>query len=266
MSSIALRLPIIERADLTQSVDARNLHGWLEVGRDFSNWVKSRISELDLVEGVDFQKLNDSASPNLASNRVDYALSLDAAKHLAMVERNERGREARAYFIAAEKRLRAIDYSDPRVVLRVLEAQTAKVAELQMSNAQLRHETEFEIAARRTAEAKLAELDGAVALHERTERAKGLHGFREAAKMIGASPGDFVAFLTKEGYAHRLGKRKRLAANEYFIRLAKPLFFTAHDELNDNRGEVIRTHRTWITDHGVEVLAGRFREWKSRAA
>ncbi len=269
MSAISLRLPIVSRAGFERAVDARNLHAWLDVGRDFSTWIRGRIVELDLVEGADFEKLNDLASPISGSaNRVDYALSLDTAKHLALVERNERGREARQYFIDAEKvlRARAIDFSDPRVVAGVLEAQIAKVALLEADVATARAESAAERAARVEAEARLTELDGAVALHERTKRAKGLHGFREAAKIIGARPSDFVSFLVAEGYVYRLGARKRLTASEAPLHLAKPLFFVAHDELDDDRGEIVRTHRTWITEHGLEVLAGRFRAWISARA
>ena len=42
-----------------QTVNARELHEFLEVGRDFSNWMKDRIAQYDFVEGVDFIKTQD---------------------------------------------------------------------------------------------------------------------------------------------------------------------------------------------------------------
>lgn len=265
MSAISLRLPIVSRGSFDHAVDARNLHAWLEVGRDFSNWLKARIVELELLEGVDVQKVNDSASPNLASaNRVDYALSLDAAKHIAMVERNDRGREARQYFIEAEKRARnpLALLSDPATLRLLLGDYAARTERAEAALVAATAETETERAARVAAEAKLDELDGAVALHERTKRANGTHGFREAAKIIGAGPHAFVEFLESEGYCHRLGKRKRLVANERWVKLARPLFEVVLSEVPTDAGEVARTHRTWITDHGLEVLAGKFRAWR----
>ena len=94
-----------------QGVDARELYRQLKLGRDFSTWLKSRIEYAQLVEGQDFEY-----SPKLGSNdgrgqpRIDYILSLDAAKHLAMLERNEIGRKVRQYFIEVEKKARQIQH------------------------------------------------------------------------------------------------------------------------------------------------------------
>ena len=90
---------------LVETVNARKLHAYLEVGKDFSNWIKARISTYGFTDGVDF--LTEARSPELASgNRgasIEYHLTLDMAKELAMVERNEKGKEARRYFIECER-------------------------------------------------------------------------------------------------------------------------------------------------------------------
>jgi anti-repressor protein len=127
-------IPILKRhiGDAVNAVDARELHRVLGANRDFSNWVKARIADLDLVEGLDFEKFNDSASPNLASaNRIDYAITLDAAKHIALSERTQKGREVRAYFIECEKKLRApaLDMRDPRQRLVALNQTLELLAE-----------------------------------------------------------------------------------------------------------------------------------------
>ena len=128
----------------TQLVDARLLHDFLEVGRDFSNWIKSRIDEYEFVQGEDYllTKTGRQAvfdSPNLANqtltevqehsptfvsfdspnpgNQVShggdrkskaYFVTLDMAKELAMVERTAIGRQARRYFIDCEKKLHTL--------------------------------------------------------------------------------------------------------------------------------------------------------------
>lgn len=88
--------------------DARELHSRLQVGRDFSNWIKDRIEQYGFIEGEDY-------SPNLAKTpkgskggrpTIDYLLTLDMAKELAMIENNAIGRQVRRYFIRAEKELR----------------------------------------------------------------------------------------------------------------------------------------------------------------
>lgn len=91
--------------------NGRELHEILGVRRDFTNWMKARIEKYGFEEGVDYVKFDVLRSPNPASAKsrevsaIEYHLSLDMAKELAMVENNEKGREARRYFIACEKAL-----------------------------------------------------------------------------------------------------------------------------------------------------------------
>ena len=96
-----------------ETVDARKLHSFLGAGRDFSNWIKARIKQYEFAEGLDFLIVEDLSSPNLASSKSraqkvkNYFITLDMAKELAMVERNDKGREARRYFIECEHKLRS---------------------------------------------------------------------------------------------------------------------------------------------------------------
>lgn len=86
-----------------QVVNARTLHGYLEVGRDFTNWIKSRITKYGFQENLDYSLT--LAKTGVRSNVVqkDYLLTLDVAKELSMVENNDKGRAARRYFIRCEK-------------------------------------------------------------------------------------------------------------------------------------------------------------------
>jgi len=98
---------------LCDTVDAKELHAFLGVGRDFSNWIKARINRYDFDEGFDYILVEDLSSPNLASSKAriqkvkNYFITLDMAKEIAMVECNEKGREARRYFIECEHQLRS---------------------------------------------------------------------------------------------------------------------------------------------------------------
>jgi phage anti-repressor protein len=88
----------------TQAVDARELHGFLDIGRDFSNWIKRRIADYGFVEDQDYLLAKTGEQlPSGTKYRFDYHLSLDMAKELAMVERNEMGRTIRRYFIDCER-------------------------------------------------------------------------------------------------------------------------------------------------------------------
>jgi phage anti-repressor protein len=103
-----------------QLVDARLLHSFMEVARDFSTWITDRIKQYGFVENQDFIRIfqnreienslipqNGGIKKSRGGDRrsIHYHLSLNMAKELSMVERNAKGKEARRYFIECEKRL-----------------------------------------------------------------------------------------------------------------------------------------------------------------
>ncbi|EPD6025507.1 antA/AntB antirepressor family protein [Escherichia coli] len=98
----------------TNIVSARTLHNALGVGRDFTNWIKGRIEEYGFKKGVDFEVVKYLTSPNSASAKSrqqlahDYLLTLNMAKELAMIERNDQGRAIRQYFIKCEEELHRV--------------------------------------------------------------------------------------------------------------------------------------------------------------
>jgi phage anti-repressor protein len=92
------------------TVNARELHAFLEVRKDFSNWIKDKIQAFGFEEGVDFITTDGLSSPKSASSKarlqktIEYHITLSMGKELAMVERNAKGKQARLYFIECEKR------------------------------------------------------------------------------------------------------------------------------------------------------------------
>jgi phage anti-repressor protein len=105
-------VPVYGDDDERILVNARDLHAFLESGQEFAHWVRHRLDKYKFSEGEDYlivlsNRLNESIdSENRGKPRTDYLLSLDTAKEIAMVERNERGRQVRKYFIECERRLR----------------------------------------------------------------------------------------------------------------------------------------------------------------
>lgn len=95
--------------------DARALHTFLEVGKMFAHWIKDRLTEYEFVENQDYVIAcqNGQAKIRGGHNRKDYHLTLDTAKEVAMVERNEKGRQIRRYFIECEKQLRLQEQTLP---------------------------------------------------------------------------------------------------------------------------------------------------------
>ncbi|MBU2762355.1 antA/AntB antirepressor family protein [Acidithiobacillus caldus] len=88
------------------AVNARDLHAFLMNRDKFATWIKDRIAQYGFIENHDFIGFSEvSEKPKGGRPSKDYLLTLDMAKELAMVERTERGRQARRYFIACEREL-----------------------------------------------------------------------------------------------------------------------------------------------------------------
>lgn len=91
-------------------VNARDLHTFLQVGKHFASWIQERIGKYEFVENEDFTCLSQNRETQRKDGQqgivrtTEYHLALDMAKELSMVENNEKGREARRYFIAMEKK------------------------------------------------------------------------------------------------------------------------------------------------------------------
>ena len=93
--------------EMVQTVNARELHSFLQSKQDFSTWIKNRIERYGFVENQDYllHKFMEQV-PSGAKHKIDYHITLDMAKQLAMVENNDMGLQARRYFIECEKQLK----------------------------------------------------------------------------------------------------------------------------------------------------------------
>lgn len=120
-----------------QTVNARELHAFLEVGKDFSNWIKDRIEQYGFTENQDFAVFAEiGENPQGGRPRVEYALSLDMAKELSMVEWTDKGKQARAYFIEMERKAKQAapalpDFTNPAIAARAWADEVEKNAEQQ---------------------------------------------------------------------------------------------------------------------------------------
>lgn len=94
--------------EIVHSVDARELYKGLQVGKDFSNWIKDRISNYGFEEGKDYSPILANNTGSRGQPRKEYKLSMDMAKELCMLERNETGSKFRKYFIECEKEFRKV--------------------------------------------------------------------------------------------------------------------------------------------------------------
>lgn len=87
-------------------VEGRILHSQLQVKTEFATWIKRKIDKYGFTENEDYTtivKFEERENTNLKSKIIEYNITLDMAKQLAMLENNEIGQIARKYFIYIEK-------------------------------------------------------------------------------------------------------------------------------------------------------------------
>lgn len=88
-----------------QLCNARELHAFLEIKNKYADWIKDRINEYGFIQDEDYLVITERTN---GRPRKEYHITLDMGKELGMVERNERGRQIRQYFIRCERTLKAL--------------------------------------------------------------------------------------------------------------------------------------------------------------
>ena len=116
-------------------VDARELHEILESKKKFSDWITNKVVNNPIfVENEDYCLLHNLGKQNGRGghNRKDYAITLNTAKQVALMENTKKGKEIRQYFIECEKKLKE-QISIPQSFSEALQlaADQAKQLELQ---------------------------------------------------------------------------------------------------------------------------------------
>jgi len=96
-------------------VDARELHQVLKVKSLFKDWIRNRIKEYQFIRDADYFRSSNFSYGDVQvvinpKPRQEYLLTIDMAKELCMVERNEVGRKIRKYFIQIEQNYRQIQW------------------------------------------------------------------------------------------------------------------------------------------------------------
>lgn len=120
-----------ENSDGTVVVLGRHLHEFLEIGTAYKDWFP-RMVEYGFIENEDFNLLKIERV-QLEGNRyvtreiIDHTLSIDMAKEISMIQRNEKGKQARQYFLQVEKA-----WNSPEMIMkRALQIADRKLNDLQ---------------------------------------------------------------------------------------------------------------------------------------
>lgn len=96
-------VPVYETSTGEKVVYGTELYGVLKVKSKFADWVKNRLKDCDALENEDFQSFSKVLEKG-GRPQTEYIIKLDIAKEMAMLERNDKGKQVRRYFIEVEKR------------------------------------------------------------------------------------------------------------------------------------------------------------------
>ena len=130
-------IKIIEREGI-QLVSGRELHEFLEIGTKYKDWFR-RMVEYGFEEEIDFIRVAQKRATNNLKNPVttviDHAISIDMAKEISMIQRTEKGKIARQYFINCEKKLKEVKKLSPMELMELqfiaLKEQKEKIAQVE---------------------------------------------------------------------------------------------------------------------------------------
>ena len=121
---------------LEPMVVGRDLHKMLEVATPYDKWFP-RMAEYGFIEGEDFSTfLSESTGGRPA---IDHLIKIDMAKELCMIQRTEKGKQARQYFIQIEK-----DYNSPeKIMARALQIAQREISSLKIECASMKPKALF---------------------------------------------------------------------------------------------------------------------------
>lgn len=122
-------IPISITKESDVLVSARDLHNFLEIKTNFRLWYPKMI-DYGFLENEDYQSVYEKTNTFSGGQTVvDYMMTTDMAKEISTIQRSEKGRQARLYFLGVEKKLKSA-----QIALRSL---------LQMTESNFRNSTTF---------------------------------------------------------------------------------------------------------------------------
>lgn len=225
------------------TVSARDLHEGLEVGTKFATWFP-RMAEYGFAENVDYK----TCYPNLGSeshggqNMVDYQISVDMAKQICMIQRSEKGKQYRQYFIDLEKAWNTPE----QVMARALRMADQTIDKLKNQTAELLEDVERmrpkEIFADAVSVSQTSILIGDLAKMLKQ------NGFETGQKRL-------FEKLRSEGYLMKSGTSKNMPTQKS---MDMGLFEVKESTINNPDGSVRITKTTKVTGKGQVYFVNKF--------
>lgn len=219
--------PAAVGSETIPTVDARELHSFLEIKGDFSSWIKDQIKRARLIENKDFTVFLNNQEKGRPLT--DYHLTIESAKHISMMSGADKGFEVRDYFIECERQAKAHAESPEQIMSRAL----------RIADATMKKQVAY-----------IAELEPKAAFYEAVASTSGLILIREAAKIL-AVPHMGQNHL----YTILRGVKVLMDNNEPYQKYVNMEYFMVREgQYTLKSGEVRVSRTTMVTQKGLEFI------------
>jgi anti-repressor protein len=230
------RIAVVDRSigeRTVLSISARDLHTFLESRADFTTWMKRQIERVRMVEARDYLLHSFVEQlPSGAKSKIDYFMTLEAAKHVAMMSGSDRGHEVREYFLECERQREGLvpaitaTLADPVALRGLLLGYTERVVMLEAENRSLRPKAEF---------------------HDAVVASTNCQTIQQVAKVFGTGPNRLFNFLRSQ----RMLTRQNLPMQEH---VDAGRFRVVEGHFKDKHGDRQTYTRTLVTGKGIAYI------------
>ena len=222
-------IPLTEN-DGVQAVMGRELHKFLEVRDNYTDWMKRMIA-YGFSAGQDFSEISDKPK-GAGRPRIDHIVSLDMAKEISMIQRTDKGKQARQYFIECERKAK-----QPAV-------NATELTRLELIEIAMNAETE-----RLALEAKNKELEPKADAYDDFMDATGKYNIGTVAKIFGRGQNWLFRELRNAGVLISKGAMKNTPYSQYM----KYFEVKAHEYERKN-GEMGCSYTTYAQPVGIDFI------------
>jgi anti-repressor protein len=234
-----------------QTCSARDLHAYLGIIKPFTAWLDAQFVRARLQDGRDYLFYQEVINPEGGRPRHECAITLDAAKQIAMMSGGDKAFEVRDYFLACERKaLEKFDpmayLNDPANVRSLLLTYTEKVIALESKVV----ETEAKVAQQAAIVQEQAPMVEAL---NRIAISDGSFSLREAAKVLQMREKDFLQYLHNKSWIYRTQHGNRWMAHATTLRQGFMEHKTTTGEKDD--GTQWTSSQAKITANGIAKLA-----------
>lgn len=229
----------IEERNGKSIVNARNLHDYLvkdanggQTGEMFAHWIQ-RMIDYGFEKDIDYTILEYdykgdvifSKSEKQHVSKRDFALTIECAKEISMLQRNDKGKEARKYFIKCENRLKQIKKTElPQDYLSALKALVASEEQKQL------------------AQSKVKELHPKAESYDQFISSYSLQGFKEVANILGYGRNTMM----KELRSLKIITSRNIPYQKYLE--------AGYFEVKESTQNGFNIATTYVTPKGIEYL------------